>query len=55
MTKVLRGRMEAENELLFVQNPVEASSDIEGSRSNSEWACSCRGGRVGNIGLEQDT
>lgn len=40
--------------LLFVQHPLEASSDVEGNRSNSEWVCSCRGERVENIGQEQD-
>lgn len=40
-------------DLLLVQNPLEASSDIEGNRSNSEWVCSCRGGGVESFGHEQ--
>lgn len=40
--------------LLFGQNTLEASSDIQGNVSNSDQVCSCGGGRVESIGLEKE-
>lgn len=40
--------------LLFGQNTLEASSDVQRNGSNSDQVCSCGGGRVENIGQEKD-
>lgn len=40
--------------LLFGQNTLEASSDIQENGSNGDQVCSCGGERVESIGLEKE-